>query len=168
MSVPALNPARYRIPPRRGRRRGPVTALLIACLLLGGHAAPGHAAETCAGGPPPRDLGPDLRTPPNPDAPTQVRTSAYVEDLRDLDAVTASFRFRGIVTISWCDPRLAFDSAREGVPVKVFFGPDAAAEIQRIFTAQGFPVNQVDEPRATERVLSIRSDGTGRAPALPL
>lgn len=160
MSMPAVNRAHARNPLPRRRRPGPVTALLIAGLLTIGHAVPGYPAETCAGGPPPQDYGPDLRTPPNPDAPTQVRTSMFVEDLRNLDAVAASFRFRGIVTISWCDPRLAFDPAREGLATKIFFGPDAAAEIQRIFTAQGFPVNQVDEPRATERVLSIRSDGT--------
>ena len=84
----------------------------------------------------------------------------FVDDLRDLDAVTASFRFRGILTVTWCDPRLAFDAAEAGTGEKVMIGEAAAVEIERIFFARGFPVNQIEPPRITERVLRIASDGS--------
>lgn len=140
------------------------TLIAITCLLL--PVATPAAAErpvTCAGEPrlvdgPPAET--DLRTPPDPDRPTPVRVGLFVEDLRDIDAVQASYRFRGVITISWCDPRLAFDPRVVGLDEQVFFGPAAEAEIERIWTTRGFPVNQVDEIRVTERVVRMRHDGT--------
>ena len=155
-------------PPRRCESPGRGTVarkalrLLWALLLVSGGPAIAVAADqpTCDGGPRPAAAGGDLRSPPRPDGPTEVRAGLFVEDLRDIDAVSASFRLRGIVTVTWCDPRLAFDPAAAGTTEKVFFGAEAASEAAKVFTARGFVVNQVEEPRVTERIARIRSDGT--------
>jgi hypothetical protein len=130
------------------------------CLLPGTRPAGAADAPTCAGGPRPDLAAEDLRSPPSPDGPTEVRAGLFVEDLRDLNAMTASYRIRGVVTATWCDPRLAFDPGQAATREKVYFGDEAVAQIQRLFTARGFIVNQVEEPRITERVVRVGSDGT--------
>jgi hypothetical protein len=132
----------------------------FSLLMLAGLSQADAREPACDGRPPPDVGDADLRLPPNADAPTAVRAGMFVDDLRDLDAVTASFRFRGILTITWCDPRLAFDAAAAGVDEKVLVGEPASVEIERIFFVRGFAVNNVEPPRITERVLRIASDGT--------
>jgi hypothetical protein len=97
--------------------------------------------------------------PPDPDGPTPVRFGVFVEDLRDIDAVSSSYRLIGTLTVIWCDPRLAFDPVAEGAAQKIFSGPEAEAESERIFTPQAFPVNQLDGIDIMERVLRVRHDG---------
>ena len=139
----------------------PFFGVLLALMLCSTPAA--AKLSTCGASSPATNEGPaavDLRSPPNSDGPTPVSAGLFVEDLRDLDAVASSFRFRGIVTVNWCDPRLAFDPLVEGVEERIFFGPEAEAELQRIFNARGFPVNQVDAMNITERVIRVRADGS--------
>jgi hypothetical protein len=101
----------------------------------------------------------DLRSLPTA-TPVPVTVGLFVEDLRDIDAVTDSFRFRGVIRVSWCDPRQAFDPEIEGSEEKVFFGAEAlAVQTDAMWTARGFPVNQVDSFDITERVVRIRHDG---------
>ena len=128
--------------------------------MLAGLSHAGAQDLACDGRLPPVVGDTDLRSPPNPDGPTAVRAGMFVDDLRDLDAVTASFRFRGILTITWCDPRLAFDPAAAGVAERVLMGAAANVEIEKIFSARGFAVNQVEPPLITELVLRIASDGS--------
>ena len=97
-------------------------------------------------------------------APFPVTAGLFVEDLRDIDAVTDSFRFRGVVRVAWCDPRQAFDPEVAGVEEKTFFGPDAEKVLATsLWSARGFPVNQVDSFQITERI--IRVDHTGQVTA---
>jgi hypothetical protein len=102
----------------------------------------------------------DLLMPPYVDHPTPVRVGIYVEDLRDIDAVSSSYRLIGMLTEIWCDPRLAFDPVAEGAEQRIFSGPEAESESERIFTPQAFPVNQLDGIDIMERVLRVRYDGT--------
>jgi len=140
-------------------------SLASIVVIYGLAALPASAAAapvTCSGEPlsiAPRSSEVDLKTPPNSNGPTEVRAGLFVDELRDIDPVQSSYQFRGIVTVSWCDPRHAFDARVEGVEEKVFYGPEAAAQIERGWTARGFPVNQVDDLKITERVIRIRSDG---------
>jgi hypothetical protein len=105
-------------------------------------------------------LEPDARLPPYPTRPTEVVGGLFVKQIRDIDAVSNSFIFRGAITARWCDPRVAFDPALEGREEKVFIGEAAAAEALRSWRAQGFPVNSVDAAQVTERVFRHRHDGT--------
>ncbi len=107
--------------------------------------------------PPPADA--DLLALPA-ELPVPVTAGLFVEDLRDIDAVTDSYRFRGVVRVSWCDPRQAFDPVAAGRGERVFFGPDAqAAQGSSIWSARGFPVNQVDSFQITERVVRVSHTG---------
>jgi len=101
-----------------------------------------------------------LLTPPDKNNPTPVHVGLFVEDLRDVDAITSSFSFRGVLTNSWHDPRLAFDPAVEGVTEKIYYGEEALALAEKIWSPRSFPVNQVDQVQITERVFRIEPDGT--------
>ncbi len=133
--------------------------VLLGCLV----GLPGAvmARQTCAGEDQPGVATGhiDLRLAPDPSRPTEVHAGLFVEDLRDIDAVQSSYRFRGVVSVSWCDPRLAFDAAAAGTSEKVYVGADVDALTQTMWWTQAFPVNQVEEPRITELVMRIRSDG---------
>jgi hypothetical protein len=134
-----------------------VTLLLLLVAPLQATAA--REAATCATDPAAR-LEPDARLPPDPQRPTEVVGGLFVEQIRDIDAVSNSFMFRGAITATWCDPRVAFDPQAEGREEKVFIGEEAAAEALRSWRAQGFPVNAVDAVQVTERVFRHRYDGT--------
>ena len=137
-----------------------VRAMVCGFLMLSGPSLAGAQDLACDGRPPPVVDDEDVHLPPDPDQPTDVRAGMFVDDLRDLDAVTASFRFRGILTVTWCDPRLAFDPAAAGVDERVLVGEAANAEIERIFFVRAFAVNSVEPPQITERILRIASDGS--------
>jgi hypothetical protein len=78
-----------------------------------------------------------------------------------LDPINSSFRLRGYVRTSWCDPRQGFDPVEEGSDVRVLVGRgvDRAFE-QKLWSPGGYPVNAVGEMNITERVLRIYPDGT--------
>jgi hypothetical protein len=95
--------------PRRGR-------LALRCLLavtLAGLCAwstvqPALAAATAetaarAAAPKPR-----IDSAPDPDRPTAVDVSFFIDDISDIDLNTASYRITGQMVLEWKDPRLAF------------------------------------------------------------
>jgi len=123
-------------------------------------------SATCAGPDTTMDAGvlePDPRLPPLRDRPTKVVGGLFVKQIRDIDAVSNSFMFRGAITATWCDPRVAFDPEVEGHSERVFIGPEAEAEVQRRWAARGFPVNQAEQITITERFHRYRHDGTVNA-----
>jgi hypothetical protein len=99
-------------------------------------------------------------SPPNPNGATLVGVGFHVIDLRKIDPVQNHFEFRGYVRLTWCDPRLAFDSKAEGQTEFIFTGEQAEKKAGDIWLALGYPVNQVGELGSSERVLRIQSDGT--------
>jgi hypothetical protein len=144
---------------------GRVAALWILLAIMPVHAATPAAADPGADESA-QLLNPDnelrLGEPPDPSGPTPVHVGLFVSDLRDIDALSSSYHLRGVLSISWTDPRLAFDPAVEGVAEKIYFGQDADRLAQQIWTARGFPANQLEEVKITERVYSIGADGTVR------
>lgn len=128
-----------------------------------------HAAEpliACNGEPIPAGTAAsngDPRTPPDPDGRTAVHAGFFIKDIKDIDAVQSSYWFRGVLTFSWCDPRLAFDPATEGGDERTFFGAEVYAE--PIWRGRGFLVNLVGDAEETARVLHIRYDGTASGSA---
>lgn len=97
---------------------------------------------------------------PNPNGPTLVGISFFVVNLRDINARTDSFGFRGHLKTSWCDPRLAFEPGKKDSDPRVYAGPDAERLLETIWFPRGYPVNQVGELIVSERVVRIHSDGT--------
>lgn len=105
----------------------------------------------------------DASTPPDPDGPTEIRAGLFIKDIKDIDAVQSSYWFRGVLTFSWCDPRLAFDPDVEGTSERMLFGAEVATE--PVWRGRGFMVNLVGDAEDTARVLRIRYDGTTRGSA---
>jgi hypothetical protein len=100
-----------------------------------------------------------LKQSPNPDGVVEIKVGLFVNELREINAVSDSYRFLGTITASWCDPRLAFNPVAAGKDFKSFHGSDALRETDRIWTVQGFPANQIGAVTATQRVLRQRYDG---------
>ena len=137
--------------------------IIAMSLLMGLPAAAAEAPETCTGEAQAADRAAaeqDLRLPPNPDQPTEIRVGLFVEDLRNIDAVQSSYNFRGVVTVTWCDPRLAFDAVAQGHTEKVYVGTEVDALTEEIWWSQAYAANQIDKPQITERVMRVSSDGT--------
>jgi hypothetical protein len=97
-----------------------------------------------------------------PARPTNVEAGFYVTELRDIDEVTDSFRFRGAVRIHWCDPRLAFDPEKAGTRERIWVGDAASVKLANIWYPRGFPVNRAGDFEVSERILRIRHDGAVR------
>jgi hypothetical protein len=147
-----------------GVRNG-LLALIAFLFLLTGIANAEAATGLDCDGNPKRAVpeGTDLLAMPS-SIPFPVTAGLFVKDLRDVDAVTDSFRFRGVIRVTWCDPRQAFDPAAAGVDEKQFFGPDAEKiRATSLWSPRGFPVNQVDSFQITEQ--SLRIDHTGQVTA---
>jgi hypothetical protein len=98
--------------------------------------------------------------PPNPDGPTLVGTAFFVSELREINAVSDDYAFIGFVRTTWCDPRLAFDPAAAGTDRRVTYGAAAEKAMNAMWFPSGFPVNAVRDIDLTDRVLSVRHDGT--------
>jgi hypothetical protein len=84
----------------------------------------------------------------------------FITELREIDAVRDDYAFTGYVRSTWCDPGLAFDPGKAGTDERVSFGALAEEEMQRIWYPSGFPVGRVGSMAVTDRVLSVRHDGT--------
>jgi hypothetical protein len=92
-------------------------------------------------------------SPPTLDGPTPVQVGVYLLELRAIDEMADSYRFRGYVRASWCDPRLAFDPVAEGRDVKVFSGEEIEAQRRNIWLPAAFPVNRAGPFERSERLL---------------
>jgi len=137
-------------------------ALAALCSPLAGYASDIDAAPavSCAQVGSPTAVSQDPKAPPNASGPTRVGASIHVLELREIDPIQGSYVLRGYLRASWCDPRQAFDRAAEGADERIYIAAAANEVLERIWTLGGFPVNQVDEVRITERILRIRFDGT--------
>jgi hypothetical protein len=137
-----------------------VCAIIAVSLLAGLPAGSAAARETCAGEQP--DLGPasDLKLPPSSDRPTEVHVGLFVDDLLYIDEVDSSYEFRGVVTVSWCDPRLAFDPSDEDGSEKIYVEEEVDQLTESMWWPDTYAFNQLDAPEIMERALRISADGT--------
>jgi len=153
-----VRPARSTFPRVRctARRFGSI----LAVILLTGLPASGAAArETCDGERPDIPAG-DLLLPPSSDHPTEVHVGLYVNDLLYIDEVQSSYEFRGVVTVSWCDPRLAFEPTDEEGGEKIYVEEEVEKLTDTMWWPDTFAFNQLDAPEIMERAMRISADGT--------
>jgi hypothetical protein len=61
-------------------------------------------------------------SPPAQDEPIEVLFDFELYDINGIDSVTETFEFTGVMTLTWKDPREAFEPAVEGVDEKYFQG----------------------------------------------
>lgn len=133
----------------------------IAVMLMMGAISVAFAdAPARLASPPTASAEPFLTAPPMGDGPVVVRASFHLRDLNDVDDEAETFEFGGVLTLTWQDPRQAFDPAEIGVDEKVYLG---AYQFNEVFTGWFPQVVLVNESGLYEKhgtVLRVRADGT--------
>ena len=80
---------------------------------------------------PPRTASsePFLLAPPKDVGPIVVRARFALHDINEINDGAETFEFTGVLTLTWHDPRQAFDPAVVGVEEKIFQGSYQADEL---------------------------------------
>ena len=124
-----------------------VNALLLLVALTGG--------VRTAGAEPPFQLAPPAQA-----GPVVVKARFELRDINDIDDESETFEFVGVMTLTWKDPRQAFDPAAAGVEEKVFQGAYQVDEISPGWYPQLVLVNESGLYETSGVLLRIRPDGT--------
>ena len=98
--------------------------------------------------------------PPSDAGPIVVRACFDLHDINEINDGAESFEFTGVMTLTWRDPRQAFDPAIEGVEEKVFQGAYQFNEISPSWYPQLVLVNESGLYQKSGVVLRVRPDGT--------
>lgn len=99
--------------------------------------------------------------PPNPSGETIADVGFYVEEIPAISEADSSFSVEGLLTIIWCDPRLAYDP-REAGPLgyKIYLEEVARSKLEEIWWPDLTFANEIS-PRSIENdELIIFKDGT--------
>jgi len=101
-----------------------------------------------------------LLAPPPADGPVVVQASFVLRDINDIDDSAETFQFGGILTLTWKDPRQAFDPAKAGVAEKFYQGDYQFNEIAPAWYPQVQLVNESGVFETTAVLLRSKPDGT--------
>ena len=100
-----------------------------------------------------------LLAPPMEGAPVVVRAAFEVYDINDINDVAETFEFTGILTLTWKDPRQAFEPSAGGVE-KVFQGYYQFNELSKCWYPQVILSNESGLYQKSGVVLRVKPDGT--------
>lgn len=98
--------------------------------------------------------------PPPGNKPVVVRAAFELQDINSIDDEEETFEFNGTLTLTWKDPRQAFDPAQAGVAEKIYQGAYQFDEISPAWYPQVHLVNQSGMCETTAVILRLRPDGT--------
>ncbi len=129
--------------------------ILVAALLLPGGGL--HAADVPAAA----DMR-DYRSfslPPG-ERPVVVRAAFDLQEVNEIHDGDETFEFTGVLTLTWRDPRNAFDPAVAGVDEKVFTGNFQFDEISPGWYPQVVLVNESGLFQTSGVVQRVKPDGT--------
>ncbi|MFE8031893.1 hypothetical protein [Thiohalocapsa marina] len=115
--------------------------------------APGEASASEA-------TYPFALAPPKPAGPLVVRARLDINQINEIDDSAENFEFSGVLTLSWQDPRQAFDPAVEGVKEKIYTGNFQFDEISPGWYPQLVLVNESGLLEKSAVILRVRPDGT--------
>ena len=101
-----------------------------------------------------------LISPPKGSGPVVVRTSFMLTDVNEINESTETFEFTGVLTLTWHDPRQAFDPATVGVNEKVYQGAYQVSEVSTGWYPQVVLVNESGLYQKSGSLLRIQPDGT--------
>ena len=101
-----------------------------------------------------------LTSPPKGSGPVVVRASFILSDVNEINEATETFEFTGVLTLTWHDPRQAFDTADVGVNEKVYQGAYQVAEVSTGWYPQIVLVNESGLYQKSGSVLRVQPDGT--------
>ncbi|MEO0974282.1 MAG: hypothetical protein AAFX85_14420 [Pseudomonadota bacterium] len=99
-------------------------------------------------------------SPPRQDAPVRVNFDFELHDINDIDSVLETFEFTGVMTLTWRDPREAFDPALAGVDEKLFQGTYQFDELATGWYPQVMLINESGAYSRSAVQLRVRPDGT--------
>ena len=103
---------------------------------------------------------PFLLGPPKQIGPVVVRVGFELHDINEIDDVTETFEFTGVMTLAWDDPRQAFEPAVTGTDEKVFQGNYQFNEVSTGWYPQVVLANESGMYQKSGVVLRIQPDGT--------
>ncbi|MHC5064897.1 MAG: hypothetical protein ACYTG5_13090 [Planctomycetota bacterium] len=98
--------------------------------------------------------------PPPAEGPVQVGVAFHLNEIDSIDDEAETVQFTGVLTLSWRDPRQAFDPAVEGVEEKVFQGEYQFNELSPAWYPQVVLANESGMFDKSGTVLRVRPDGT--------
>ena len=98
--------------------------------------------------------------PPRSAGPLIVRARLDINQINEIDDGAENFEFSGVMTLSWRDPRQAFDPDVEGVAEKIYTGAFQFDEASPGWYPQVMLVNQAGLYEKSAVMLRVRPDGT--------
>jgi hypothetical protein len=96
--------------------------------------------------------------PPTQDGPVIVHAGFRLDDINDIDDVSETVAFTGVLTLEWTDPRLAFEAGPDGDEL-VFQGNYQFNELSPAWYPQVVLVNEFDLFEQNGVVLRVEQDG---------
>lgn len=141
-----------------------MTRLVISALILLatlGQFTRALADQAAAPSPAP-DAPPRMQVfaPPADGGPVVVRARFDLHDINEINDETETFEFSGVMTLTWLDPRQAFDPAIEGVAEKFYVGEFQFNEVSPGWYPQLVLVNESGLYQKSGVVLRVLPDGT--------
>ena len=101
-----------------------------------------------------------LISPPKGTGPVVVRASFILSDVNEINEASETFEFTGVLTLTWNDPRQAFDPRAVGANEKVYQGAYQVNEVSTGWFPQVVLVNESGLYQKSGATLRIQPDGT--------
>lgn len=98
--------------------------------------------------------------PPKGDGPVVVQANFQLRDINAIDDEAETFELSGVLTLTWHDPRSAFDPDEAGVAEKIYQGDYQFNELAAGWFPQIVLVNESGQFEKHGVVLRVRADGT--------
>lgn len=136
----------------------PAFVAILACAAQVSALQPAQSADSdvASGATPVRNvLGPPIA-----DGPVVVRSRLDLHDINVIDDEAETFDFTAVMTLTWRDPRQAFDPAAEGVQEKIYQGDYQFNELSPAWYPQVVMINQAGAYEKSGVVLRVLPDGT--------
>jgi len=134
--------------------------VLLAALVPGAWGAAADSIPVTADDPLRTEQSPALLlAPPREAGPVMVRAAFEIHDINEIDDVEEKFEFTGVLTLTWNDPRQAFEPSSVG-DEKVFQGDYQFNELSTGWYPQVVLVNESGLYQTSGVVLRVQPDGT--------
>ena len=103
---------------------------------------------------------PSQLTPPDGPRPVPVKAAFHLLSLHGIDDEAETFRFSGILTLAWKDPRQAFDPATAGFDERYFHGAFQFNELSPGWYPQVVLANATEFDNSQGVILRVKPDGS--------
>jgi hypothetical protein len=141
-------------------KRGAIGIALVLALVCGTRLAAADSLLQTENDPPrTAESNVFLLGPPQETSPVVVRSRIEFKDILEINDEEETFLFSGVLTLTWNDPRQAFDPAVAGVDEKVFQGSYQFDEVSTGWYPQVVIANESGSFQASGIVLRVQPDG---------